>query len=43
MQKDIPVVKLSFMIAIVDTLVALMAGLAIFPLIFTYGLESASS
>ncbi|WP_201340820.1 hypothetical protein [Abyssogena phaseoliformis symbiont] len=30
------------MIAIADTLVALMAGLAIFPLIFTYGLESAS-
>lgn len=43
LQKDTPVVKLSFMIAIADTLVALMAGLAIFPLIFTYGLESAFS
>jgi NSS family neurotransmitter:Na+ symporter len=42
LQKDTPVVKLSFIIAIADTLVALMAGLAIFPLIFTYGLESAS-
>ncbi len=42
LQKDTPVVKLSFMIAIADTLVALMAGLAIFPLIFTYGLQSAS-
>ena len=29
----------SFAIAIIDTLVALMAGMAIFPIVFAYGLE----
>ena len=33
--------RVSFIVAIADTLVALMAGLVIFPLVFTYGLEPA--
>lgn len=39
LSKDMPIVRLSFSIALVDTLVALLAGLAIFPLIFTHGLD----
>ena len=33
------IARTSFGIAIIDTLVALMAGLAIFPIVFAYGLE----
>lgn len=40
--KGTPVVRLSINIALVDTLVALLAGLAIFPLIFTHGLDPSS-
>lgn len=36
---DTPIIKLSFGIAIADTIVALLAGLAIFPLIFAHQLE----
>ena len=36
---DAPLPQLSFIIAGVDTLVALLAGLAIFPIVFAYGLE----
>lgn len=42
LSKDTPIVRLSLNIALLDTLVALLAGLAIFPVIFTYGLESNS-
>ncbi len=42
LSKDTPVVRLSLSIALIDTLVALLAGLAIFPLIFTHGLEPSS-
>ena len=39
--KDINIVKSAGIIAGVDTLIALIAGFAIFPLVFTYGLEPA--
>ncbi len=39
LKKTAPIAKLSLSIAIIDTLVALLAGLAIFPLIFTHNLE----
>ncbi|MBE8189621.1 MAG: sodium-dependent transporter [Candidatus Thioglobus sp.] len=42
LSKNTAVVRLSLSIALIDTLVALLAGLAIFPLIFTYGLEPSS-
>jgi NSS family neurotransmitter:Na+ symporter len=42
LDKNTPILKLSLGIAALDTLVALLAGLAIFPLIFTYGLEPTS-
>ena len=42
LDKGTPVVRLSLSIALVDTLVALLAGLAIFPLIFTHGLDPSS-
>ena len=37
--KDISIPRSAFSIAIIDTCVALLAGLAIFPLVFTYGLN----
>jgi len=37
--KDISIPRSAFSIAIIDTGVALLAGLAIFPLVFTYGLN----
>ena len=40
--QNTPIARLSFNIALVDTVVALLAGLAIFPLIFTHGLEPSS-
>ena len=36
---DISIGSTSILIALADTLVAILAGLAIFPLVFTYGLE----
>jgi len=35
-----PIIRTSAMIALADTLVALSAGLAIFPIVFAYGLEA---
>lgn len=37
--KDVSLTKTAFTVAILDTLVALLAGLAIFPLVFANGLE----
>ncbi|MGY0217527.1 sodium-dependent transporter [Endozoicomonadaceae bacterium StTr2] len=37
--KDVPIVKTAVTISVVDTGVALLAGLAIFPLVFANGLE----
>ncbi len=37
--KDISIAKVSLFVAFADTLVALMAGLAIYPLVFAHGLE----
>ncbi|WP_372881103.1 sodium-dependent transporter [Psychromonas sp.] len=37
--KDVSIVKTSIMIAIADTIVALIAGLAIYPIVFANGLE----
>ncbi|WP_027858024.1 sodium-dependent transporter [Marinobacterium jannaschii] len=37
--KEVSIVKTSVAIAVVDTLVALLAGLAIFPLVFANGME----
>jgi len=39
---DASIANTSVSIALVDTLVAIMAGLAIFPLVFAYGLETGS-
>ncbi|MFO7592821.1 MAG: sodium-dependent transporter [Pseudomonadota bacterium] len=40
--KDTSIVKTTFVIAGMDTLVALLAGLAIFPIVFANGLEAGS-
>ncbi len=40
MPKDASIAKTTFAIAILDTLVALLAGMAIFPLVFANGLEA---
>lgn len=40
MPKDASIAKTTFVIAILDTVVALLAGLAIFPLVFANGLEA---
>jgi len=37
--KDVSIAKTSIMIAVADTLVALIAGLAIYPIVFAHGLE----
>ncbi len=37
--KDVSIAKVSIIIAVADTLVALLAGLAIFPIVFANGLE----
>jgi len=39
MTDDASIAKTSFAVAIADTLVALLAGMAIFPIVFAYGLE----
>jgi len=39
MTADASITKTSFAVAIADTLVALLAGMAIFPVVFAYGLE----
>ncbi|MFB3090759.1 MAG: sodium-dependent transporter [Gammaproteobacteria bacterium] len=39
---DASIANTSVTIALIDTLVAIMAGLAIFPLVFAYGLETSS-
>ena len=39
---DVSIAKTSFIIAGADTLVALMAGLIIFPIVFAHGLETAA-
>ena len=38
--KQTPIIRTSAMIGLADTLVALSAGLAIFPIVFAYGLEA---
>ncbi|MDO9105899.1 MAG: sodium-dependent transporter [Methylovulum sp.] len=40
--KDISIAKASILIAAVDTLVALLAGIIIFPIVFTHGLNPGS-
>jgi NSS family neurotransmitter:Na+ symporter len=40
--KNISIAKTSITIAVMDTLVALLAGMAIFPIVFANGLEAAS-
>ena len=40
MPKDASIAKTTFLIALMDTLVALLAGMAIFPLVFANGLEA---
>jgi len=40
--KDISIARTTFMVAGADTLVALLAGMAIFPIVFSNGLEPAS-
>jgi NSS family neurotransmitter:Na+ symporter len=40
--KDISIAKTSITIAVMDTMVALLAGMAIFPIVFANGLEAAS-
>ncbi|MDF1582685.1 MAG: sodium-dependent transporter [Methyloprofundus sp.] len=40
--KDISIAKTSIVIACADTLVALLAGIAIFPIVFAYGLEASA-
>ncbi len=39
---DVSIAKTGFMVAMADTLVALLAGLAIFPIVFANGLDTAS-
>ena len=39
LREDVDIVRSTFIIAILDTAIALMAGLAIFPVVFTFGLE----
>ncbi|NOZ52753.1 MAG: sodium-dependent transporter [Gammaproteobacteria bacterium] len=39
MPHDASIAKTSILVAVADTLVALLAGLAIFPIVFAYGLE----
>lgn len=41
LSKDVSIPRMGCMIAAADTLVALLAGLAIFPIVFAYGLEPA--
>lgn len=41
LDREAPVVRLSWLIAIADLTVAMLAGLIIFPIVFTYGLEPA--
>lgn len=38
--RNTSIARTTFTIAIMDTLVAILAGLAVFPLVFTYGLET---
>ncbi|MBU5590890.1 sodium-dependent transporter [Clostridium sp. MSJ-4] len=38
-KKDVNLVSLSIQVALADTLIALMAGMVIFPAVFAYGLE----
>lgn len=42
LSKSTPIVRTAVTVAAVDTAVALMAGLAIFPLVFQYGMEPAA-
>ena len=42
LSKNTPIASLSLNIALMDTVIALLAGLAIFPLIFTHGLTPSS-
>ena len=42
MPDDENIFKTSMTVAGLDTLIAVMAGLAIFPIIFAYGLDAAS-
>ncbi|PPL16151.1 sodium-dependent transporter [Oceanisphaera arctica] len=39
LKKDVPIARTSVVVAIMDTGVALLAGLAIFPIVFAHGLE----
>lgn len=42
MPHDASIAKTSFLVALADTLVALLAGMAIFPIVFAYNLEPSS-
>ena len=42
LSQEYSIVKASMLIALADTVVALLAGLAIFPIVFAYGLEPGS-
>lgn len=42
LDKDASIGRAAVIIAVADTIVALLAGIAIFPLVFTYGLEPSS-
>lgn len=42
LSKDTSILQTTFIIGAVDTLVAVLAGLAIFPIVFAYGLEPGS-
>ncbi|MEX2249044.1 MAG: sodium-dependent transporter [Parvibaculum sp.] len=42
LDKDVSIGRSAVVIAVADTVVALLAGIAIFPLVFTYGLEPSS-
>jgi NSS family neurotransmitter:Na+ symporter len=39
--KDVSIAKTAFLIATADTVAALLAGIAIFPIVFANGLEPA--
>jgi len=41
LDRDVSISKVAFSVAIADTTIALLAGLAIFPIVFAYGLSAA--
>jgi len=41
LDRNVSILKLAFTVAVADTMIALLAGLAIFPIVFSYGLSAA--